>query len=75
MTKNKNTIRLLLEIELCSGKYEGNDSETYPNKGYVFTSTLLKWENGGELTWDDTTKKAVFSGTTSDKCYIYFDKE
>ena len=27
----------------------------------------------GELLWDDTTKKVVFNGATSDKCYVYFD--
>lgn len=73
--KNKNTIGLLLETEVGSGEYEKAYSETYPTEGYVFNSTLSKCENGGELTWDDTTKKVVFSGTTSDKCYIYFDKE
>ena len=73
--KNKNTIGLLLETKVGSGEYEESDSETYPTESYVFNSTLSKCENGGELTWDDTTKKVVFSGTTSDKCYIYFDKE
>ena len=73
--KNKNTIGLLLETEVGSGEYEEADSETYPTEGYVFNSPLSKCENGGDLTWDDTTKKVVFSGTTSDKCYIYFDKE
>ena len=73
--KNENTIGLLLETEVGSGEYENADSETYPTQGYVFNSTLSKCENGGKISWDDTTKKVVFSGTTSDKCYIYFDKE
>ena len=69
------TLGLLLETEVGSGIYETSSSDTYPTSGYKFNSELSKCENGGELTWDDTTKKVVFSGTTSDKCYIYFDKE
>lgn len=71
-------IKMLLDYYLKpigSGEYEEADSETYPIEGYVFNSTLSKCENGGKLTWYDATKKVVFIGTTSDKCYIYFDKE
>lgn len=73
--KNKDAISMLLETESGSGKYVESTESTYPTSGYKFNATLSKCENGGTLSWDDTTKKIVFSGITSDRCYIYFDKE
>ena len=73
--KNENTVSMLLETSSGSGEYVESNSSTYPTSGYVFNSILSKCENGGELSWNNSTKKVVFSGTTSDKCYIYFDKE
>ena len=71
--KQVDTISMMLETEAGSGKYEMTTRETWPTEGYVFNSTLSKCENGGELSWDDTNKKVLMSGNTSDKCYVYFD--
>ena len=73
--KNENTVSMLLETASGSGEYVESNSSTYPTSGYVFNSILSKCENGGELSWNNSTKKVVFSGITSNKCYIYFDKE
>ena len=72
--KSHDTISMMLETDAGSGNYEMTTRDSWPTEGYVFNSTLSKCENGGELLWDDTTKKVVFNGTTSDKCYVYFDK-
>ena len=66
---------MLLETKSGSGKYVESNENTYPTSGYTYNTTLSKCENGGTLSWDDSTKKVIFSGMTSDKCYIYFDKK
>lgn len=71
--KSHDTISMMLETEAGSGNYEMTTRDSWPTEGYIFNSTLSKCENGGELLWDDTTKKVVFNGATSDKCYVYFD--
>ncbi len=71
--KSHDTISMMLETDAGSGNYEMTTRDSWPTEGYIFNSTLSKCENGGELLWDDTTKKVVFNGTTSDKCYVYFD--
>ena len=73
--KHVDTISMMLETEAGSGNYEMTTRDSWPTEGYVFNSTLSKCENGGELSWDDTNKKVLMSGNTSDKCYVYFDVE
>lgn len=73
--KNKDTISMMLETEAGSGNYEMTTASNWPTEGYIFNSTLSKCENGGELSWDDINKKVLMSGNTSDKCYVFFDKE
>lgn len=71
--KHEKALSMMLETEAGSGNYELTTASSWPTEGYIFNSTLSKCENGGELLWDDTTKKVVFNGATSDKCYVYFD--
>ena len=40
----------------------------------MFNEEMSKCEQGSKLSWDDTNKKVVMEGNTSDKCYVFFDK-
>ena len=68
-----NGIAMMLETGLDTGIYEMTTSDSWPTDGYFFNSELSKCENGGEVSWDNTNKKVLMSGNTSDKCYVYFD--
>ncbi len=72
--KGTNSLSMLLETEKGSGEYIESNLNSYPISDYVFNSNLSRCENGGTISWDDNSKKVIFSGITSDKCYIYFDK-
>ena len=73
VTKSENMLSMMLETEANSGNYEMTTSSSWPTDGYVFNTELSKCENGGELSWDNTTKQVLMSGNVSDKCYVYFD--
>ena len=73
VTKSENMLSMMLETEANSGNYEMTTSSSWPTDGYVFNTELSKCENGGELSWDNTTKQVFMSGNVSDKCYVYFD--
>lgn len=51
--------------------YVFEHSEIINLQSFVFYNLCIRFYEE-KLTWDDTTKKVVFIGTTSDKCYIYF---
>lgn len=75
--EKKNTyssgIAMMLETGAGTGVYEMTTRDSWPTDGYKFNSELSKCENGGEVSWDNTNKKVLMSGNTSDKCYVYFD--
>lgn len=73
--KNENMLSMMLETEAESGNYEMTTRGSWPTSGYKFNPELSKCENGGELSWDSENKRVLMSGNTSDKCYVYFDKE
>ena len=73
--KQKDMLSMMLETEYGSEKYEMVTRSEWPATGYKFNSNLSKCENGGELTWDDISKKVYLAGNLSDKCYVYFDKK
>ena len=73
VTKHENMLSMMLETEANSGNYEMTTRDSWPTDGYVFNTELSKCENGGELSWDNTTKQVLMSGNVSDKCYVYFD--
>lgn len=73
MKVNKNIVSIMLETD--NGNYEKSTSSSWHTEGYLFNSELSKCENDGELSWDDENKKVLMTGNTSDKCYMYFDKE
>lgn len=68
-----NRISLMLETGSGTGVYEKSTSGGWPTEGYLFNKTLSRCENGGELEWDNVSKKVLMSGNVSDKCYVYFD--
>ena len=72
--RHVDTISMMLEQTSGAGDYVMTTRESWPTEGYFFNSELSKCENGGELSWDDTNKRVLMSGNTSDKCYVYFDK-
>ena len=67
-------LSMMLETEAKSGKYKEVTSEAWPSDDYVFNENLSGCENGGDLKWDDATKKVIMEGNSSDKRYVYFDK-
>ena len=72
---NSNALTMMYETEADSGEYQVSSDTTWPQDGYVFNETLSKCENGSKLIWDDENKKVMLQANTSDRCYVYFDKE
>lgn len=73
--KKENGISMMLETGKETGQYELTTRSEWPTTGYKFNSKLSKCENGGKVSWDNNNKTVLMSGTSSDKCYIYFDVE
>ena len=72
---NTNSLTMMYETEAGSGEYQVSSDNAWPQDGYTFNEILSKCENGSKLTWDDENKKVLLQTNTSDKCYVYFDKE
>lgn len=70
-----NTLTMMYETGYQSGEYQVSSDTSWPTDGYTFNEVLSKCENGSTLTWDDENKKVLMQANTSDKCYVYFDKE
>ena len=67
-------ITMMYETSYGSAQYEISKSKSWPSSGYIYNSDLSYCENDTEIVYDEDTNKINFSGTKSDKCYIYFDK-
>lgn len=74
--RHENTLSMMLEQNAGEGDYELETRSSWPTKedGYIFNSELSKCEMGSSLSWDAENNNVMMSGTTSDKCYVYFDK-
>lgn len=72
--KNKKLLSINLEQTAGAGDYKTVTQSNWPTDGYVFNEELSKCENGSTLSWDETNKKVIVSGSLTDKCYVYFDK-
>ena len=72
---NTNALTMMYETGYQSGEYQVSSDTSWPQSGYTFNATLSRCENGSTLTWDDENKKVSIQANTSDKCYVYFDKE
>ncbi|MBD8922454.1 hypothetical protein EGR52_04580 [bacterium] len=70
---NNNTLSMMLETSAGTGEYQEATASSWPTEGYTFNENLSKCENGSSLSWDNTKKKVVMEGNSSDKCYVYFD--
>ena len=72
---NTNALTMMYETDYQSGEYQVSSDTTWPQDGYIFNETLSRCENGGTLTWNSETNKVVMQTNSSDRCYVYFDKE
>ena len=72
---NTNSLTLMYETEYQSGEYQVSSDSVWPQSGYTFNEELSKCENGSTLIWNDESKQVLMQANTSDKCYVYFDKE
>ena len=72
---NSNALTMMYETEYQSGEYQVSRDTTWPHDGYTFNVELSKCENSSKLLWDDENKRVLMEANTSDKCYVYFDKE
>lgn len=68
---NANNIAVMVENEL--GNYVKWNNLKFPTNLYL-NHEKSYCENGSTLIYNQTTKKLVLTGNTSDKCYAYFDK-
>ena len=75
MVVSENMLTMMYETEADSGEYQVSSDITWPQDGYVFNESLSSCENGSTLSWDDGNKRVLMQANTSDKCYVYFDKE
>ena len=73
--KNKvpGLISLMLETKFGSGIYNVSPDGIVPAKGYELNTEKSGCENGGTLSYNETTKKVIVKTNISDKCYAYFD--
>ena len=76
-TNNKNKvpglISLMLETKAGSGIYNVSPDGVVPAKGYELNTEKSSCENGGTITYNETTKKFILKSNISTKCYAYFD--
>ena len=72
---NTNSLTMMYETDYQSGEYQVSSDTSWPQSGYSFNEELSKCENGSILTWNEESKKVLMQANTSDKCYVYFDKE
>ena len=66
-------VSIMLETGVDTNKYELSSSNEYPTSKYEFNSVKSKCENGGTITYNETTKKLILKSNISTKCYAYFD--
>ena len=73
--KNKvpGLISLMLETKFGSGIYNVSPDGIVPAKGYELNTEKSGCENGGTLSYNETTKKVIVKTNIRDKCYAYFD--
>ena len=72
---NNSVLTMMYETEENSGEYQVSSDSSWPQEGYIFNEKLSDCENNSNLTWDSKTNKVIMQANTSDKCYVYFDKE
>ena len=68
-------LSIMLETGEETGQYVQAYSTEWQDEEYEFNPNLSKCENGSKLEWNAENKSVVLKTTTSDKCYVYFDKK
>ena len=71
---NSNMITMMYESEAGSGEYIETKDNTWPESGYIFNETLSGCERGGELEYNSQNNTVNLLSSSSDQCYVYFDK-
>ena len=71
----ENSLAMMYETGPDTGEYQISSDTSWPLEGYIFNAELSRCENGSKLTWNEVSKKVLLQANTSDKCYVYFDKE
>lgn len=69
-----NALSIMLETGSNTNEYEASTITSWPTEGYEFNKELSKCENGGELSFNEETKRLELITDKPDKCYAYFDK-
>jgi len=69
-----NALSIYLETAEGSGEYTLSDSDVFLQDGYYFNEEKSKCENGGLLSFDESTGKVRMTASASDRCYVYFNK-
>ena len=72
---NSNAITMMYETVSGSGEYQTTTDTSWPQEGYIFNERLSGCENGGTLSWNNETNRVIMESNTSDRCYVYFDKQ
>ena len=67
------SISMMLEQNYGKGDYVLTTRSSWPTEGYEFNTTLSKCENGGTISWNESTHNISVKTSLSDKCYVYFD--
>ncbi len=77
--KSKNEIQndvnsnmMSMFFEASDGTYEKSNESKWPSYGYTLNTELSICQNGSSLSWQD--QKIRVYATSSDKCYVYFDR-
>ena len=72
---NSNAITMMYETVSGSGEYQTTTDTSWPQEGYIFNERLSGCENGETLSWNSETNRVIMESNTSDRCYVYFDKQ
>ena len=72
--KKTSSLSIMLETRSNTNEYVASTSTSWPTEGYEFNKELSRCENGGELSFDEETKKLQLISDKPEKCYVYFDK-
>ena len=64
--------KIYVETGENTNSYVKYSNNTFPTNGYVLNAAASSCTNGG-LVYQDSNKKIQFTGTSADKCNLYFD--
>lgn len=68
-------LTMMYETEYDSGEYQASSDSNWPTDGYTFNDSLSGCEKGSKVYWNAETNRVIMEANTSDRCFIYFDKD